>query len=517
MKDNKNKVVVFALAFSFLFMLAVVPFVNKGTQSAEQKTDALVLNCSETAISDEEVGCDITLNSSTIVAQGLTIKYDLPEGVEYVGFNTNSFDVYSSDETGVVLVNIDGVDNDVLVGQLKLKMPSAAIPNSIHKIQLVDATIGDGGDKVINLENVYDEIRIKSDINTLDSISLSNGILNESFNKDVLEYTVNTDNDKITINVVKTDDKSIVSGDINKDIALHYGTNVLNILVTSEDGKERIYKVNVYRKYNFTTDKYLYDEEDSYIYVGTDIQNLLNNINVADGLNKNIENDRLIISYNNEKLLEIKILSIEFNRYQIVNNILYVDKKMTAEEFTSNVRYSDGITFDLSDEDKVKVLYDSIEMETYNIGIYHFELSSSLVVDEVDSYIKYLNLGMTTSQLLDMISVNGGTAYICNKSGEVKNANDIIFTGDKLVVYLGDTLMDEYQLSVLGDSSGDGRLSTIDLAQFRKHLVDWINPNTGIEFELSGVYKEAFDLNKDGRISVVDLAIMRKKIVGLIQ
>ena len=518
-KKRNNNILVLSLTFAFMFMIVLIPLLNKGTHSTdvtEESTDTLTLTCPDVALGNEEVECNISLNSTSIVTQGLTIKYNLPEGVEYVEFTTDSFEVYSNDENGVVLVNLDGISDNASVGSLKLKMPTNAVSNSIYKIELVDSTIGDGEDTVIELDDVYDEIRIKSDINTLDSIALSSGVLNETFDKDTLEYTVTTDVDKITISAVKTDEYSTISGDVDVEKELHYGTNEFNIVVTSESGIEKTYKVSVFRTYKFTTDKYVYNEEDNYIYVATDIDNLLNNISVDNSLDKEIENNNLVISYENEKILVIKIVGINFNKYELVNDILYVDKEMTAEEFGNNVEYSEGISFELSEDGRVKVLYNGIELDSYDIVVYNLEFACDMTIDEDNSYIKYLDLGMSVNEFLDMVTLVGGTAQVVNKTGNVKDQDDLIATGDVFRVYLGDAVMDEYTLSVLGDSSGDGRMSTIDLAQFRKHLVNWVNPNTGVEFELEGVYEEAFDLNKDGRISVVDLAIMRKKIVGLI-
>ena len=108
--NNKNKsindsMLVFGLIFVFMFIIVLVPLFNRGTHSTdvvEGNTDTLVLSCPETAIAGEMVECDIFLNSGTIITQGLTVKYNLPVGVEYVNFNTDTFEVYSNDENGIV-------------------------------------------------------------------------------------------------------------------------------------------------------------------------------------------------------------------------------------------------------------------------------------------------------------------------------------------------------------------------------------------------------------------------------
>ena len=517
--ENNSKILMFSLIFVFSFMVILIPFVSKGTRSddvIEEQNDSLSLDCVESVLGNDEFECVVTLDSNSIVTQGIVIKYVLPDDVSHVSFDSDVFEIQSSEKDGVVLVNLDGVSGEgIVVGNLKLKMSQDVISDSRYKIELVDSTIGDGEDTVVELNDTFDEVRIKSDVNTLESITLSDGLLNEEFDKDTLKYTTTTDSDKITISVETTSEYATVSGDVDIEKELHYGTNKLNIVVTSEDGNKKTYEVSVFRNYDFDTTMYVYNKIDNYIYVANDIDNLLDNIDVADGLEKiyDKENELLIISYNDEILLEIDVLSISFKKYLFFNNTLYVGKELKYEDFMNDVIYSKGLSFDVS-SDKVKVLYEDDVLGVYDVIVYSLSFDSSLNVDEENFYINNLELGTIISELLDKINVVGGAADIFNNTGDKKLSDDIIATGDVLRVYLNDNQMAQYQLSVLGDSNGDGKLSTIDLAQFRKHLVDWVNPKTGIEFELEGVYSNSFDLNNDGRISVTDLAIMRKKIVG---
>ena len=139
----------------------------------------------------------------------------------------------------------------------------------------------------------------------------------------------------------------------------------------------------------------------------------------------------------------------------------------------------------------------------------------NFVTDNENKYIKFLNVGTKVSEFFDLFSEDKFMS-LYNKNGDKKALDDVINTGDILKYNYGDKVIDGYIISVLGDSSGDGRFSIIDVAQLRKHLVKWKNDTTGTIFEMKGVYKDAFDFSKDGKISIVDLAIMRKKLVGLI-
>ncbi|MBQ2872826.1 MAG: cadherin-like beta sandwich domain-containing protein [Bacilli bacterium] len=520
---------------AYLLLLIVGVFVvllNRGTYSVDEDTnvDGLRITCTESANKGEDFECSISLNSVSMITKGLIVNYSVDEGIEFVEFTSDNWEVSTKNESGFVLVNLDGVSGEVSVGSVKFKMPTDAVANSTYKIELVDATIGDGENTVFELETVYANVRVKSDINTLDNITISNGSLNEEFNKDTFEYTSSVDSDMIVIEVTKTDDKSTVLG--TGEVSLHYGTNSINIIVTAEDGSEKTYSLSIFRTYEFSSDIYTYSKENNYIYTGidTDSNTILNNIDVSNELNKEIIDNKLIISYRGESILEIDILSIDFNNYIFNNNILYVDSVLSFDSFVNNINYSDGISFKvfngndeitgdtlLSNEMILKVYYDANELDNYSIGIYNLVFENTLTIDNDNKYIKHLTIGTSVSQFIDLVTVVGGNVFIYDKDGNEKNNIDIIATGDILRSYLGDKLMDEYKLSVIGDSNGDGKLSLLDLAQFRKHYVKWVNPNTGVKFEVTGAYEQAFDFNKDGRISIVDLAIMRKKEAGVIE
>ena len=80
---------------------------------------------------------------------------------------------------------------------------------------------------------------------------------------------------------------------------------------------------------------------------------------------------------------------------------------------------------------------------------------------------------------------------------------DIISTGD----ILEDSNGKEFTLIVLGDISGDGKLTLTDVSIARKYL-------TEIE-ELNDIQKLAADANLNEEVSISDVSIMRKIILGI--
>jgi len=84
-----------------------------------------------------------------------------------------------------------------------------------------------------------------SSTNTLSSISI-NGSNLSGFSSNTTSYTLpSTQDDSITINAVRTDSKSTLSG--TGTFSLRYGSNRFNLTVRSESGATRTYSINVNR------------------------------------------------------------------------------------------------------------------------------------------------------------------------------------------------------------------------------------------------------------------------------
>lgn len=84
-----------------------------------------------------------------------------------------------------------------------------------------------------------------SSTNTLSSISI-NGSNLSGFSSNTTSYTLpSTQDDSITINAVRTDSKSTLSG--TGTFSLRYGSNRFNLTVRSESGATRTYTINVNR------------------------------------------------------------------------------------------------------------------------------------------------------------------------------------------------------------------------------------------------------------------------------
>ena len=87
---------------------------------------------------------------------------------------------------------------------------------------------------------------IKSTNNNLSNIEISDATI--EFNKDVLQYSIDVkyEIEKMTINAVAEDDKSIITGTGNYDLKV--GENEIKLVVTAEDETTKEYIIKITRK-----------------------------------------------------------------------------------------------------------------------------------------------------------------------------------------------------------------------------------------------------------------------------
>lgn len=134
---------------------------------------------------------------------------------------------------------------------------------------------------IINKHSREEDI-VLSDNNSLKTLTIDK--IDFSFDKDTLEYNLETDfaNDKIVIAYELEDNNA--STDSKKEIELIVGLNKVNIVVTAEDGNTKTYILNIVRK-EITVSELLNSSgakyNDKYIYginVNTSIDSLVENI-----------------------------------------------------------------------------------------------------------------------------------------------------------------------------------------------------------------------------------------------
>ena len=437
---KNNKIFIGVIVILLVSVILLVVLLDKDSYAALEDTDTLTITCPESASKGEEAECSIVLNSVTIDTQGLNAKYNVSEGMEFVKFTIEDiWTAYANDSDGFVLVNFDGVSGSNLVGTVKYKIPDTASSNEVYKVELVDATIGDGDVTSIDFENVYDEIRILSDVNTLNNITLSNGSLDKTFNKDEKEHGATVDGEKVTISAIKTDENSTVSGDVG-EVTLHYGTNTFNIIVTSETGIQNTYVLNIYRPYNFSSEVYVYNKNDNYLYTktNTDSNTILSNLVLPSELTGDIKDNKLIINYGEEKLLEVNVVNITSNKYIVLENNIYIESNLSYDSLMETMTLN-GVSAKIVDKDNNEVTSGNVA-EGFKFSVYHGETLldeytfieeyfniENLIVDDANKIIKRVVLGTIYSDLVKNITTTG-TITVKDKDGNVLENSNIAKT-----------------------------------------------------------------------------------------
>ena len=84
-------------------------------------------------------------------------------------------------------------------------------------------------------------------------------------------------------------------------------------------------------------------------------------------------------------------------------------------------------------------------------------------------------------------------------------SDGLIGTGYKITVKNANT-NETLTVIVHGDTSGDGKINALDLAQVQKNILG--------TYKLSGAYNMAGDTSGDGKINALDLAQVQKNILG---
>lgn len=211
------------------------------------------LDCPPNALANESVTCNILATPSGSDLKGVQANYSITNGT-YESLTLNdSFTAYSNSSSGF-LVNLNStIISKVTIGKLKLKMPM----NGNLSIKLTNVQGSDSNYNTLSGRDVNATISVSSSINTLSSIKVSSGILTPSFDKNINEYVVEVDTDKISVTVDKDDPTSTVTG--TGTYNLKFGDNSIIIKVNSQSGNKREYKLIVKRKDNRSDNNLLSD------------------------------------------------------------------------------------------------------------------------------------------------------------------------------------------------------------------------------------------------------------------
>lgn len=227
----KNK---FKILFMFLLMF---PFVINAAEVS--------LSCPSSVNSGGSVTCSININSGSALVAGFQANVNASNGLSYKSYSMSSGWAGSSSSSSF-LVYGNKVSGSKTLGTYVY----TASGNSNDKltVSLSGISVSDeNGNSISSNTSVSASIRIKCSDNNLKGLSVD-GVSVSDFNKDTLSYNITTEKASINISATANSGFSSVSGTGNKSVK--YGKNVFDIVVTSESGVKKIYKINVTRPDN---------------------------------------------------------------------------------------------------------------------------------------------------------------------------------------------------------------------------------------------------------------------------
>lgn len=526
---KKNKILSGILLVAIVLLIFILAI--KSNTYAVNDSDYVNIACPETAKGGEVVSCTVSVNIASDDVRGFQANITYDDGITFVSFErdkscTEDNGCYNSKfdsplgGPNAILFYRDGTGKGLYtIGTLKYKMPDTAKGGDEYSITFSDIVMANTNtEDVYKSENIVKKIRIPSDDNNINGITLSSGNINESISNDNTVYTANVDADTVNITIEKSNQYATVEGEL-ENINLHYGTNEIVFKVISETNIEKDYTLKIYRPYTFTTDVYKYDKVNNTMYTKSDVdkQVILTNLKLSKELSGDVTNNKLIISYGKEKLTEVNLINITNNKYSLSNSTAYVGKDVDYSTFMDNLVLN-GVTvkiFDsgnnevssgkLTKEHKMKVYYKDEVVEEYAFSEEY--LNISLNVDEKNNDITKISQGTTAEELLSKINTSGTINIKDGKSGNPITNDSKIKTGDIIEIALSNKTY-TYRASVLGDVTGTGNSVIGDVAMLYRYIK---GKNSLESYELA-----AGDIIGDGQIKINDVSTLYRYVKGRI-
>lgn len=224
-------------------------------------------------------------------------------------------------------------------------------------------------------------------------------------------------------------------------------------------------------------------------------------------------NDLTSISINGINIPDFDKDVLEYN-YSISNLTTKVTIGATKASDKSTV---DGLgEYDLNDEvTNINIIVTSEAglSQTYKIIITKVEPINTSIVEILNANYKINNNYLTSIEantnvntlIEDIKKIDATLTITITDSSNNNKTTGLIATGDKITIIKSD-ITESYIIAIKGDTSGDGKISVLDLLQVQKHIL-----KSSI---LSAHRFEAADTNYDNKVNTLDLLRIQKYILG---
>lgn len=284
-----------------------------------------------------------------------------------------------------------------------------------------------------------------------------------------------------------------------------------------------------YSKYThqYMTNVQAPSQEGSNIYSSYKASNLLDNayvfaipiyLNMPDYVSLptigDIVNTLSSISINDTNLSEFDPDVLSYT-YFVTKDTTEINVNATPTSTASTVEGIGKIELD-SDETilTIKVTSQTGDIKVYSITVKKVEdtqtieeIFNNLEVKISNNYIKNITKDTKSNDLITNIKRNSPSAVvtITTSSGSPLASTDVLATGQTLNIKTASNESKDFTLVVKGDTSGDGKVTILDLLQVQKHILN--------SKKLSNAYFEAGDTSSDGKITILDLLQIQKHLV----
>lgn len=203
----------------------------------------IYIDCPNSGGVGDSLECEL-FATSDIEISALRTKLSVSDNLEVISFKTDSSWQGSGDNGDISLYTYPNQIGKIKLGIVTIKIKENNT-NRTGTLYFKDVYFYKADFSKVASSSISKNIKILSNNNDLDNLSLVGYNITPKFNKDTTKYQAVVDNDVVVIEAIPKDKNAIVSGNGRKEIK--YGENVFVVTVTSEIGTKKEYKVIINR------------------------------------------------------------------------------------------------------------------------------------------------------------------------------------------------------------------------------------------------------------------------------
>lgn len=441
---NKKKKIIGITSLGIVFIILIIT-IFKNTYAINPNT--ITLDCDKDSInSGDEFSCKIVGHFSNNVS-GFSTSISVSDDIEIVNIVSEwdaTIKSIESDNTIVLADDENTITGDVNIANINLKNKGNSKDDSTIKLQKVSIAYEEGGiSKDMDISDVVKNIHIKSSNSYLSFLSISGASID--FKSNITEYSIDSlDQSVITISATSSIASSTITGDLGEQ-KLEYGKNTFKVTVTSEDGNNTTYTINIYRPSSNSS-------LDSLSVEGTNIE------------------------FNSEKL-----------NYDLIINSDKINITATTSSSTSKVEGTGEKKLEYGkNEFKIIVTAENGSKRTYILNITRYDTNNTLKSIKINGEEVKINDNkeITFTTKLDKIKIEANA-----NSDRVKS---ITGTGEKNIVYGAN----EFEIIVTAEN-GDIRTYKLVVNRLSDNRLSKLTIN-GKDIDLKdNIYNYNFEVDSD--------------------